>query len=1223
MDRNVFLEVTVACLHFRSSDLFLINHFFCPSRGLADGAIPQTSKGGWRTLQPSELLLGLTLAVSQPVLCRKEKDTWFPGHISSVSCQSNLTKSPESTIYDVTLDAAPGCETEVCRATTASLAVAVSASELKQKYPVGARVVSIYRDDDGGIGYYSGLIAEPPSERNSHRYAIRLSILSDMDTFVTIGTCCSLTMVTRNIHHPMKFIGFVINRPMVRLKPGQSVETELNGEWMQTTVEKVDASLVLIRFSETHREWIYRGSTRLEPLFNDMNSPASRILSGRVQGVEVEYGNIERSPKYVLMHSFRIHLGFSETALTDQSSLADLRSARKSATGNRDPKTIPHLTLQSKSGLDTRTATRRHPGSVNLAELESAGKVVPYLDHLFENIETKPFISHKCNPSCVVYVKPPSTTPVSEDPFSYKGCNPLEIPFHAGWLRYLLVGHPRETERRMIVYRAPCGRQLRSLHEVQRFLDRSNSQLTTDLFCFDPEVLINSEFHAEKTLTNIADISYGKENIPVPCVNSVDNEVPGYIEYIPKRQPIDKVPLVQDSNFVVCCECTDNCRDRSRCACQQLTAEASSLTNPNGMVDPQAGYRYRRLAQFTVGGIYECNSRCRCDRRCNNRVVQHGLWTRVQLFKTSRKGWGIRALHAIPKGTFLCTYAGAIYDENTAVQQGFDYGDEYQAELDYIETVEKQKDGYESMPEDPEEDYSTEQDKPDTKLTKSQSTPSFSDLCEKARHILPTLSRPSSSHTLNELDAESRIDICSDSSSLSDCASPDGGDTDRTNVSGTDLANRKDDPDGSNVSVDVIDSSSKQNTDNTMVSVGLKGTGENSELSQISINDKVPENADVMTHRTSNSRVLTESPEIIRAGEQTSETSSDKVQPTDLEGDLLITESDSVVEENKSLVDPTLSGPLSPNSSTVNLVETSEVEFTPSPLSAENLKSLKILAMTPNATASSNVQDSSTCLPGSSASNVVKRSPIDCEPSTAENVAQSIHTSDSEKFDPQDDNTAIEQSTSTSAKRLNGKDSQDEKEPVSESGKLRIERTEFRPKRTCVKARSQSVPAEFWSLQNARHLLTMLDFDRVPFVRLSPIKTGLYNLPELESQSKAPSELYPDDRSMPKVTPDTSTEDSAPNFKSNSAADGNAVPVVSLRSRSRRHNNDRLDDNVCSSQLRHSSRLSRSDGTENQEKLNIAVGEEMTWDYGYTVGAVPFKVLYCYCGEPNCRIRLL
>ncbi|KAA0195610.1 Histone-lysine N-methyltransferase SETDB [Fasciolopsis buskii] len=143
-----------------------------PVSGPTDGSVPQSSKDGWRTLQPSELLLGLTLAASQPVLCRKEKDTWFPGHISAVSYQPNSTKTPESAIYDVTLDAAPGFEPEVCQATTASLAMAVSALELKQKYPVGARVVSIYRDDGGGIGYYSGLIAEPPSERNNHRYLL-------------------------------------------------------------------------------------------------------------------------------------------------------------------------------------------------------------------------------------------------------------------------------------------------------------------------------------------------------------------------------------------------------------------------------------------------------------------------------------------------------------------------------------------------------------------------------------------------------------------------------------------------------------------------------------------------------------------------------------------------------------------------------------------------------------------------------------------------------------------------------------------------------------------------------------------------------------------------------------------------------------------------------------------------------------------------------------------
>lgn len=67
------------------------------------------------------------------------------------------------------------------------------------------------------------------------------------------------------------------------------------------------------------------------------------------------------------------------------------------------------------------------------------------------------------------------------------------------------------------------------------------------------------------------------------------------------------------------------------------SVEASSLTNPNGLVDSQAGYRYRRLSQFTVGGVYECNSNCQCDRRCSNRVVQQGLWVKLQVFKTARK----------------------------------------------------------------------------------------------------------------------------------------------------------------------------------------------------------------------------------------------------------------------------------------------------------------------------------------------------------------------------------------------------------------------------------------------------------------------------------------------------------------------------------------------------------------------------------------------------------
>lgn len=57
--------------------------------------------------------------------------------------------------------------------------------------------------------------------------------------------------------------------------------------------------------------------------------------------------------------------------------------------------------------------------------------------------------------------------------------------------------------------------------------------------------------------------------------------------------------------------------------------------------------------------IYECNKRCKCcAQMCTNRLVQHGLQVRLQLFKTQNKGWGIRCLDDIAKGSFVCIYAG-------------------------------------------------------------------------------------------------------------------------------------------------------------------------------------------------------------------------------------------------------------------------------------------------------------------------------------------------------------------------------------------------------------------------------------------------------------------------------------------------------------------------------------------------------------------------------------
>uniref|UniRef100_A0A8C4XR93 Pre-SET domain-containing protein n=1 Tax=Falco tinnunculus TaxID=100819 RepID=A0A8C4XR93_FALTI len=52
--------------------------------------------------------------------------------------------------------------------------------------------------------------------------------------------------------------------------------------------------------------------------------------------------------------------------------------------------------------------------------------------------------------------------------------------------------------------------------------------------------------------------------------------------------------------------------------------------------------------------VFECNTMCQCSESCQNRVVQRGLQFRLEVFKTEKKGWGLRTLEFIAKGRFVC-----------------------------------------------------------------------------------------------------------------------------------------------------------------------------------------------------------------------------------------------------------------------------------------------------------------------------------------------------------------------------------------------------------------------------------------------------------------------------------------------------------------------------------------------------------------------------------------
>lgn len=74
------------------------------------------------------------------------------------------------------------------------------------------------------------------------------------------------------------------------------------------------------------------------------------------------------------------------------------------------------------------------------------------------------------------------------------------------------------------------------------------------------------------------------------------------------------------------------------------------------------GSRFRHIAPDAKSAepVFECNVLCQCPDHCTNRVVQHGLQFRLQVFKTEKKGWGLRTLECIPKGRFVCEYAGEV-----------------------------------------------------------------------------------------------------------------------------------------------------------------------------------------------------------------------------------------------------------------------------------------------------------------------------------------------------------------------------------------------------------------------------------------------------------------------------------------------------------------------------------------------------------------------------------
>ena len=129
--------------------------------------------------------------------------------------------------------------------------------------------------------------------------------------------------------------------------------------------------------------------------------------------------------------------------------------------------------------------------------------------------------------------------------------------------------------------------------------------------------------------------------------NMVDLEgPPENFVYINDYQPGEGITIPNDP--IIGCECTDCANEKKHCCAAQFGAEYAYYSN-------------KRLRIDVGRPVYECNKRCTCGPECSNRVVQQGRKHKVCIFRTSNgRGWGVKALQRIKKGTFVMEYVGEV-----------------------------------------------------------------------------------------------------------------------------------------------------------------------------------------------------------------------------------------------------------------------------------------------------------------------------------------------------------------------------------------------------------------------------------------------------------------------------------------------------------------------------------------------------------------------------------
>ncbi|KAF9620203.1 hypothetical protein IFM89_010938 [Coptis chinensis] len=208
---------------------------------------------------------------------------------------------------------------------------------------------------------------------------------------------------------------------------------------------------------------------------------------------------------------------------------------------------------------------------------------------------------------------------------------------------------------------------------------------------------IQSEL-AQKAIVLCEDLSFGRESVSVKCVVDDDlvSSLRSNLDEDSSRKinvclmPWDGFSYVTERVLDASLGC-DTESSQLGCACPHSTCSAEVCDHvylfDNDYEDAKDIYGQSMRGKFPYDKegriileegylVYECNSLCSCDRSCPNRVLQNGVQVKLEVFKTENKGWAVRALEAISRGTFVCEYIGEVLNNEEASKRNNSCKDE-------------------------------------------------------------------------------------------------------------------------------------------------------------------------------------------------------------------------------------------------------------------------------------------------------------------------------------------------------------------------------------------------------------------------------------------------------------------------------------------------------------------------------------------------------------------